>query len=206
MGNPSVGTRQLPPPRDPFGSSSFPSTPMNPFSFSQRESGTSAILNSPAAQTSGTLSGPERRQRSMVENEPKKNEAGKLIKYHLDNYKRSTGYFLPSSLRPTLVQRTVPHDNLIDGVVYPEVRDRMILLKDRFDLAECLTTLLWSTIVHGDDVLAHTNWELGEDWLRTYGFLVEESVLASVNRWRRIRGDPELKMAEINPDGASPPS
>ena len=42
MGNPSVGTRQLPPPRDPYGSSSFPSTSMNPFSFSQRESGTSA--------------------------------------------------------------------------------------------------------------------------------------------------------------------
>ena len=78
-------------------------------------------------------------------------------------------------------------DNLIDGVVYPEIRDRMILLKGevyysdvncvlliclpaRFDLAECLTTLLWSTIVHGDDVLAHTNWELGEDWLRTYGY------------------------------------
>ncbi|KAF9520399.1 hypothetical protein BS47DRAFT_1378924 [Hydnum rufescens UP504] len=224
MGNPSVGTRQLPPPRDPYGSGSYPSSSMNPFSFSQRQSGTSALLNSPAAQASSTLSGPERRQRSMMENEPKKNEAGKLIKqvnvtismllvvsstflrYHLDNYKRSPGYFLPTSLRPTLVQRTVPHDNLIDGVVYPEIRDRMILLKDRFDLAECLTMLLWSTIVHGDDVLAHINWELGEDWLRTYGFLVDDTVLASVNRWRRVRGDPELKMGDINPDPVSPSS
>jgi hypothetical protein len=40
---------------------------------------------------------------------------------------------------------------------------------DQYDLAKCLTEFLWTTIVHGDDVLMHTNWELGEDWLRNYG-------------------------------------
>ena len=41
--------------------------------------------------------------------DPKRHEAYKLIQYHLDNYKRNSAYCLPSSLRPTLVQRTVPH-------------------------------------------------------------------------------------------------
>ena len=81
----------------------------------------------------------------------------------------------------------------MDGVIYPEVRDRMILLKgdtlvhsivltvnlsvsnarpltvtDQYDLAQCLTDFLRMVIIHGDDVLAHTNWEVGEQWLRTY--------------------------------------
>ena len=25
--------------------------------------------------------------------------------------------------------------------------------------------------IHGDDVLAHANWEIGETWLRRYGFV-----------------------------------
>ena len=41
--------------------------------------------------------------------DPKNEEAQKLISYHLDNYKRNSQYCLPASLRPTLVQRTVPH-------------------------------------------------------------------------------------------------
>lgn len=40
---------------------------------------------------------------------------------------------------------------------------------DQYDLAKCLTEFLWTVIIHGDDVLAHNNWELGEQWLRTYG-------------------------------------
>lgn len=129
---------------------------------------------------------------------PKKEEAGKLIKYHLDNYKRNPGYCLPASLRPTLVQRTVPHDSIIDTILHPELRDTMILLRDRFDLAECTSAFLWSTVIHGEDVLSHTNWEISEDWLRRYNFLVDEALLNSANRWRRERGDVELTMADIS--------
>jgi len=127
----------------------------------------------------------------------KKEEAGKLIKYHLDNYKRNPAYCLPASLRPTLVQRTVPHDSIIDTILHPELRDSMILLRDRFDLAECTTAYLWATVIHGEDVLAHTNWEISEDWLRRYNFLVDDSLLNSANRWRRERGDVDLTLSDI---------
>ncbi|KAF8313419.1 hypothetical protein DL93DRAFT_2081116 [Clavulina sp. PMI_390] len=163
--------------------------------------------NGPATPGTPKLSAAEveaRRAQLFAENEPKRKEAGKLIKYHLDNYRRNENYFLPASLRPTLVQRTVSHDPLVDGIIYPEVRDRMILLKDQYDFAKCLTEFLWTVIIHGDDVLAHNNWELGEQWLRTYGFLVDDGVLACCNKWRRARGDVELTMADIQPDNNSP--
>ncbi|KAK0498474.1 hypothetical protein EDD18DRAFT_90352 [Armillaria luteobubalina] len=131
------------------------------------------------------------------EDDPNKNEAYKLIHYHLDNYKRNSAYCLPSSLRPTLVQRTVPHESVIDRILHPELRDRMILLRGRFDLVDCLLEYRNAVTIHGDDVLAHSNWEINEKWLRQYGFLVEQATLNIMNRWRRERGEPDLRLADI---------
>ncbi|CDO74049.1 hypothetical protein BN946_scf185043.g99 [Trametes cinnabarina] len=130
--------------------------------------------------------------------EPKKNDAYKLIHYHLDNYKRNNNYCLPSSLRPTLVQRTIPHESVIDGVLHPELRDRMILLRDRFNLVDCLHDYRYAVTIHGDDVLAHQNWEIAESWLQRYKFLVDPATLSITNRWRRERGEPELHVSEYS--------
>ncbi|KAL1743310.1 hypothetical protein HDZ31DRAFT_83495 [Schizophyllum fasciatum] len=138
------------------------------------------------------------------DDDPNKNEAYKLIHYHLDNYKRNGQYCLPSSLRPTLVQRTVPHESVIDRVLHPELRDRMILLRGKFDLVDCLLDYRNAVTIHGDDVLAHNNWEIGEKWLRQYYYLVEPATLAIANRWRRERGDVELSMDELAGSDASP--
>ncbi|CAK5275741.1 unnamed protein product [Mycena citricolor] len=149
------------------------------------------------------------------DDDPNKSEAYKLIHYHLDNYKRNTAYCLPSSLRPTLVQRTVPHESVIDRILHPELRDRMILLRGkwfwlcnvglnlihilgRFDLVDCLLDYRNAVNIHGDDVLAHSNWEISEKWLRQYHFLVDPATLNIVNRWRRERGEPEIRLAELN--------
>ncbi|KAJ3988107.1 hypothetical protein F5890DRAFT_1562818 [Lentinula detonsa] len=154
--------------------------------------------------------------------DPNKNEAYKLIHYHLDNFKRNSAYCLPSSLRPTLVQRTVPHgpsnftdmisqlmvdlESVIDRILHPELRDRMILLRTRFDLVDCLLEYRNAVTIHGDDVLAHGNWEINEKWLRKYGFLVEQATLNIMNRWRRERGEPELRSSDIASAEHSPNS
>ncbi|KAJ3790534.1 hypothetical protein GGU10DRAFT_282148 [Lentinula aff. detonsa] len=138
--------------------------------------------------------------------DPNKNEAYKLIHYHLDNFKRNSAYCLPSSLRPTLVQRTVPHESVIDRILHPELRDRMILLRTRFDLVDCLLEYRNAVTIHGDDVLAHSNWEINEKWLRKYGFLVEQATLNIMNRWRRERGEPELRSSDIASAEHSPNS
>lgn len=132
--------------------------------------------------------------------DPKRDEASKLIHYHLDNYKRNSAYCLPSSLRPTLVQRTVPHESVIDAILHPEIRDRMILLRGRFDLVDCLHDYRLSVKIHGDDVLSHLNWEISEVWLNKYSSLVDTPTIDVVNRWRRERGDPELRASDFRQD------
>jgi len=131
------------------------------------------------------------------DDDPNKHEVYKLVHYHLDNYKRNAAYCLPSSLRPTLVQRTVPHESVIDEILHPELRDRMILLRNKFDLVDCLHDYRIAVVIHGDDVLAHSNWEIGEKWLRKYGLLVDPATLAIANKWRRERGEAELTSTDI---------
>lgn len=41
----------------------------------------------------------------------------------------------------------------------------------RFDLVDCLLEYRTAVTIHGDDVLAHTNWEINEKWLRQYGYV-----------------------------------
>ncbi|KDR83541.1 hypothetical protein GALMADRAFT_235749 [Galerina marginata CBS 339.88] len=132
------------------------------------------------------------------DDDPKKNEAYKLIHYHLENYKRNSSYCLPASLRPTVVQRTIPHESVIDRVLHPELRDRMILLRQRFELVDCLVDHRQSVTIHGDDVLAHSNWEMGENFIRKYSFLIDTPVLRIANKWRRDRGESEIVLPETN--------
>ncbi|KAK7061586.1 BZIP domain-containing protein [Favolaschia claudopus] len=164
---------------------------------------------SPGVPSATPIQPPQTNQMSPPEpteedDDPNKSEAYKLIHYHLDNYKRNTAYCLPSSLRPTLVQRTVPHESVIDRILHPELRDRMILLRGRFDLVDCLLDYRNAVTIHGDDVLAHGNWEISEKWLRQYGFLVDPATLNIVNRWRRERGEPELRIADITSTDSAP--
>lgn len=80
----------------------------------------------------------------------------------------------------------------------------------RFDLVDCLHDYRTAITIHGDDVLAHGNWEISEQWLSRYKygslstlpcsctnhqfrFLVDQATLNVANRWRRERGEPELR-------------
>ncbi|KAI0650023.1 hypothetical protein C8Q79DRAFT_941970 [Trametes meyenii] len=182
----------------PFQSSYAPnisvsSDSMTPLSMGNTNTGNMAGTSRSA---SGSQQSSTQQQQTEDEMEPKKNDAYKLIHYHLDNYKRNNNYCLPSSLRPTLVQRTIPHESIIDGVLHPELRDRMILLRDRFNLVDCLHDYRLAVTIHGDDVLSHVNWEINESWLSRYKFLCDSRTVGNTNQWRRERGDPELSPSD----------
>lgn len=93
--------------------------------------------------------------------------------------------FVKFSALPLL---TIDLESVIDRILHPELRDRMILLRStsfscsvppsrlnnnnfeaRFDLVDCLLEYRNAVTIHGDDVLAHSNWEINEKWLRKYG-------------------------------------
>ncbi|KAI0771869.1 hypothetical protein BD413DRAFT_475186 [Trametes elegans] len=181
-----------------FQSSYMSGMPVSSDPMSSMSLGNSSM--GPMAGPSRTAPNSQASQQQAVEEEmePKKNDAYKLIHYHLENYKRNNNYCLPSSLRPTLVQRTIPHESVIDGVLHPELRDRMILLRDRFNLVDCLHDYRFAVTIHGDDVLAHNNWEIAETWLQRYKFLVDTATLNITNRWRRERGESELLVSDYS--------
>lgn len=99
----------------------------------------------------------------------RKTEALQLITYHLNNFRINHEYKLPPSLMPTTVQRTMPHEHAIDGILFPSIRDRMILLRGRYDLVEAFHGYITEFTLHGDDALDHRNWEGSEKWLREFG-------------------------------------
>ena len=90
-------------------------------------------------------------------------------------------------------------ESVIDRIPHPDLRDRLILLRGTFtflgcscislvlnmrstgriNLVDCLHDFASSVTIHGDEVLAHANWEIGETWLRRYGFVNSSFLLVS---------------------------
>jgi len=42
------------------------------------------------------------------------------------------------------------------------------LLKERYELVDCLMDLRRNITIHGDDVLAHSNWEINAKFVEKY--------------------------------------
>ena len=95
-------------------------------------------------------------------------QAVQLISYHMRNKRDNPNYKLPPSLRATITQSSVPHSPFFDGIVFASLRDRLILLKDQYDLATLLGDLIEAPTIHGEDCLVPQNWELSEAFLRKY--------------------------------------
>ncbi|PVG00980.1 hypothetical protein CPB86DRAFT_812571 [Serendipita vermifera] len=155
------------------------------------ETSSTSINNAPSQQQ-------QQQYQKLLESQDKtREEVGRLIKHHLTNYKRNPSYTLPASLRPTHVQRTIAHEGIVDGIPIPELRDRMILYKDQFDLIECVHMLLSTIVFHTDDLLTVSNWEISEQWFNQFGFLATRNMLDITNKWRRERNDPEIPLSVI---------
>ncbi|GAA5986034.1 hypothetical protein JCM5350_005507 [Sporobolomyces pararoseus] len=127
-------------------------------------------------------------------------QAMQLISYHMKSKREHPEYNLPPSLKATPTQTLVPHSPIFDGIIFPSLRDRLILLKDQYPLEELTKDLIQAIRIHGNDLLLAENWEVEETFLRKYWFVIDETVLNITNKWRKERGDKELDMKSIVPD------
>ncbi|GAA5894245.1 uncharacterized protein JCM6883_003760 [Sporobolomyces salmoneus] len=127
-------------------------------------------------------------------------QAMQLISYHMKSKREHPDYILPPSLRATPTQLLVPHNAIFDGIIFPSLRDRLILLKDQYPLEELTKDLVQAIRIHGNDLLQAENWELSLDFLRKYWFVIDETILEISNKWRKERGETELDMKSIVPD------
>ncbi|KAL3468790.1 hypothetical protein BJX99DRAFT_265810 [Aspergillus californicus] len=109
---------------------------------------------------------------------------------------------IPVSLRPTEIQRAIPHHPWLDFFPFPVMRDYMITAAHLFDDDELCHDLMafWDTRNSGATLLVWgqpwdpRNWEVTEGFLRKWGWLLRGSpeLVVSTNYWRRRRGEMPL--------------
>lgn len=112
---------------------------------------------------------------------------------------------LPPMMRPTVLQKTVPHHPEADMFPFPEWRDNFILGGKDIDDVELCMDLLYGVedeTDHGssvgrtgmivwDEPWLQTSWEIEEGFARKWGRLVKgcHSLIESTNFWRASRGE-----------------
>lgn len=109
---------------------------------------------------------------------------------------------IPVDLRPTEVQKRVPHHPWLDFFPSPTLRDNLITLQDEIDDGDLCQDLsaFWDTrnspaglLVWGPSWQA-SSWEVTESFLTKWGFLLYgcTTLLKSTNYWRVQRGEKPL--------------
>ncbi|PCG97586.1 Protein of unknown function DUF3425 [Penicillium occitanis (nom. inval.)] len=114
---------------------------------------------------------------------------------------------IPSSLRPTAIQRRVPHHPWLDFFPFPRMRDLIIIAGDSLDEDDLCHDLMafWDTHNTGASLVVWghpwdpKNWEATEEFVRKWHWLLAGSpeLLASTNLWRARRGDRALKWRSL---------
>lgn len=107
---------------------------------------------------------------------------------------------MPLSLRPTRVQKTIPHHPWLDFFPLPKMRDNMIQAGDEWDDEQLCVDIMgfWNIgsaensglIVWGEpwDI---NNWEVTEAFLKKWAWIVRgcPELMISTNKWRAKRGE-----------------
>ncbi|GFF69938.1 hypothetical protein IFM62136_07709 [Aspergillus lentulus] len=118
---------------------------------------------------------------------------------------------LPSALRPTVIQRTIPHHPWLDLIPFPCMRDTLILAQDFIDDEQ----LCQDMSGRGSPVVQQSNldagigetgilvwkdpwdpsgWEVTQVFIQRWGWTLRNcpELLRSTNAWRRYRGERPL--------------
>lgn len=109
---------------------------------------------------------------------------------------------LPSSLRPTIIQRTVVHHPWLDLLPIPEMRDNLISAGESYDETQLCLDMKGHGRAHTDhtgiivwsDPWDQTGWEITEPFARSWGWTVRGCVnlFRSTNSWRARRNEKPL--------------
>jgi hypothetical protein len=113
---------------------------------------------------------------------------------------------LPPTLKRTALQETVSYPDWIDLIPSPQMRDNAIKSQHLFTNKELSADLLSGLMGQGDrrgpsmlvwaDPWDPSGWELTEDFIRKWSFLVHgcHDLFKSTNSWRRLRGERPLAL------------
>ncbi|KAJ4270396.1 hypothetical protein NW762_002077 [Fusarium torreyae] len=114
---------------------------------------------------------------------------------------------LPATWRPTRSQISIPHHPMFDLLPWPGVRDRVIFILSLPDelrppqargglaivnFAYDIEDSAEGIRIYGEDPYDAKNWELGQVAFERWWFLFDSTIIETSNRWRRMRGAPQL--------------
>jgi len=107
---------------------------------------------------------------------------------------------LPSVLKPSKAQLETHHHYGIDLIASPALRDRLLSLTR--DVAQSFISDFGSIIgeaedvgqiiIWGEDPLNEISWEVSQQLLERWGWLLGKEFIGRCNWWRRQRGAPPL--------------
>lgn len=105
----------------------------------------------------------------------------------------------PLALRPTAKQLSVPHLSYVDLLPFPRIRDRILELLSAetsiFNEATFCDDMMngdWK--IWGNSPWSPHAWELTEDFVQKWWFLLDEEMLESTNFWRVQRLEHALEL------------
>ncbi|GAQ45548.1 bZIP transcription factor [Aspergillus tubingensis] len=108
----------------------------------------------------------------------------------------------PISLRPTSLQKEIPHHPWIDLFPIPKMRDNLLQRYGNFDEAALCNDLVDFYDVTNDETCLivwttpwhPTGWEVSETFLRKWNWVLRgcDDLAKSTNYWRRLRGEEPL--------------
>ncbi|KAL3706890.1 hypothetical protein TMatcc_007903 [Talaromyces marneffei ATCC 18224] len=119
---------------------------------------------------------------------------------------------IPSTLIPTPLQRSIPHEAWIDLFPLPALRDNFIRLRGTFDECDLCDDILGT--MYDEEVSRHDerdgmivwgepwdvySWELMEGFVRKWAYMLVDcgELIESTNRWREKRGEEPL-VVDVN--------
>ncbi|KAL2865905.1 bZIP transcription factor [Aspergillus lucknowensis] len=116
---------------------------------------------------------------------------------------------IPVALRPTEIQKMIPHHPWLDFFPFPRMRDCLITASHLFDDDELCHDLMafWDTRNTEATLLVWgqpwdpRNWEATEGFVRKWNWLLKGSteLLVSTNYWRRRRGEQGIVWKDVLP-------
>lgn len=128
---------------------------------------------------------------------------------------------LPPALRPTAIQRRIPHHPWLDLLPFPRMRDTLILAQDSIDDEQLCHDMSGrgSAVVQQSDRDAGigetgilvwqepwdpAGWEVTRSFVQRWGWVLRDcpELLLSTNAWRRHRGERPLFTVPENITGS----
>jgi hypothetical protein len=103
---------------------------------------------------------------------------------------RASPTALPPSLMPTPKQQTIAHFAYVDMIPWPAMRDRLLGWAETMNVVEFTSDMASGMLrIWGVTPWDPMGWEVSDEFVRKWWFLVDEDIVRTSNFWRRQRGE-----------------